>query len=94
MPGKSRHSKRKHFQQSIKSRAKQQVASVPLQPTVAGIPQPAAAISTPPSTNAPASPKTSRAILEHSYVGVELRNIGILTGIILVILIILARVLS
>jgi hypothetical protein len=46
------------------------------------------------SASAPASPKISRAIQQHPYIAKELRNIGILTVIILVILVVLARVLS
>ena len=99
MPGKSRRGKRKHYQQIKKSRAKQQhVAMISQQPVVAGAPQPAATISAPlpsraPVPKAPASPATTRAA-QYPYITTELRNIGILTGIILVILIVLARVLS
>jgi len=58
-------------------------------PAVAGA-APAAAISTPPPPKAPASPKTA----SYPYITTELRNIGILAGIILIILIVLARLLS
>ena len=92
MPGKSRHGKGKHHQHSKKIRARHHVPMVS-QPAVAGTPQPAATISAPPPSRAPTAATIPRAI-QHPYITAELRNIGILTGIILVILIVLALVLS
>jgi hypothetical protein len=94
MPGKLRHGKGKHHHLSKKSRARQrQVTMTPPQPVVADTLTPAAKISTPPSSGAPASPAKSRAI-QYPYITAELRRIGILAGIIIVILIVLAQVLS
>jgi len=93
MPGKSRHGKGKHHQHRKKTGAKQRYGAVALQqPAVTGTPQPAATISTPPPSRAPA-PTTTRTA-QYPYITTELRNIGILSGIILVILIVLALVLS
>jgi len=94
MPGKSRHDKRKHPHHSKKSKARQRHGAMPLQQqAVAETPQPAATISRLPSSKAPASPAASR-VAQHPYITTELRRIGILAGIILVILIVLALVLS
>ena len=94
MPGKSRHGKGKHPHLSKKSRARQRHDTVALpQPVVTDAHQPAATISTPPSLRTPASPRTSR-VAQYPYITTELRRIGILAGIILVILIVLALVLS
>lgn len=94
MPGRSRHGKGKHPHHSKKSKAKQRYGAMALQqPTVADTPQPAATIITPPSLKTPTSPAKSR-IARYPYIATELRSIGILAGIILVILIVLALVLS
>lgn len=94
MPGKSRHGKGKHPHHSKKSKAKQRHGAIALQqPTVAETPQPVATIITPPSLKTPAPPAKSR-IAQYPYITTELRRIGILAGIILVILIVLALVLS
>lgn len=94
MPGKSRHGKGKHPHHSKKSKARQRHGAIALQQTVAAdVPKPVAAISTPPSSRAPTSPATLRAA-RYPYITTELRRIGILAGIILVILIVLALVLS
>jgi len=94
MPGKSRHGKGKQYQ-SKKSKAKQRHASMaPHQQVAAAAPQPA----TPPrepaaTTNEPAAPVT-KAVSRYPYISSELRRIGILAGIIIVVLIILSQVLS
>lgn len=91
MPGKSRHGKGKHHYHGKKSRARHHVPMV--SQAVAGTPQPAATVSAPPPSRAPTAATTPRAI-QHPYITAELRNIGILSGVILVILIVLARILS
>jgi len=94
MPGKSRHDKRKHPHHSKKSRAMQRHGTMPLQQqAVAETPQPATTISMPPLSRAATSPTASR-VAQHPYITTELRRIGILAGIILAILIVLALVLS
>ena len=93
MPGKLRHGKGKHPYHSKKSRAKRHGAMPLPQQGVADTPQPAAAIRTPPSSGVSASPAKSRT-LQYPYITAELRRIGILAGIIIVILIVLAQVLS
>lgn len=94
MPGKMRHSKGKHHQQSKKNRAKQRHGTMAVQHHVpADTPEKAAAISAPTSSRASASPATPKTA-QYPYISTELRRIGILAGIILVILIVLALVLS
>ena len=94
MPGKSKHDKGKHHHRSKKSRAKQRyVATALQQPAITDAPTPVAAVSTPPPAEAPASPKALR-VPQYPYIAAELRRISILAGIILVVLIVLALVLS
>lgn len=94
MPGKSRHGKGKHHHLSRKSRARQRHDAMAFQPPVAvDTPQPAATISTPPLAKAPTPPAVPR-MTQYPYITTELQRIGILAGIILVILIVLALVLS
>jgi hypothetical protein len=93
MPGKSRHGKGRHPHHSKKSKAKLHSAMALTQPGVADTSQPAAAASTPPSSDVSASPTKFRTP-QYPYITAELRRIGILAGIIIVILIILAQVLS
>ena len=94
MSGKSRHGKGKHLHQSKKSKAKQRHGTMAFQQqVVAETPQPATAISTRMPSRIPASPATSR-IAQYPYITAELRRIAILAGIIIVILIVLALVLS
>jgi hypothetical protein len=94
MPGKSRHGKGKHGHISKKSRARQRQGITPLSQTAAdNIPQPAVTTSTPSSPKIPAPPTRLKAV-QYPYITTELRRIGILAGIILVILVVLALVLS
>ena len=94
MPGKSRHGKRKHSTLSKRRKEKQRsLASTARQPVTAqtSMPVPAASkvdskVSIPPPSTAPATD-------QYAYVTAELKRVGILTGIILVILIVLALVL-
>ena len=94
MSGKSQHGKGKHPPQSKKGKAKQRAAAMASQQRVVSqIPEPAAPTTvTTPSIKVPAA--VSRSAQRYSYVTVELRRIGILAGIIIVILIVLALVLS
>jgi len=97
MSGKSRHDKGSHHHQSKKSKTKQRSLAPVVQPqVVARTPEPAvpARVSaTSVKVTAPsAAPKTK--IVSYPYITGELRRIGILGGILLGILIILALVLS
>ena len=95
MPGKSRYDRGKHPSQSKKSKAKQRSTTAVVQqqakvqthkPTVStGVPVPSASVKTTPTISSAA---------RHPYITAELKRIGILAGIILVILIVLALVLS
>ena len=92
MPGKSRHGKGKHAHLSKKSRAKQRHGTMALQPPVAtAAPQPATTASMPPPPRSPTSPARLKTA-QYPYITTELRRIGILAGIILVILVVLALV--
>jgi len=98
MPGKSQHGGRKHHHQSKKSKAKQRhtVMASP-QPAVAQAPGAAIPTSVPATPERPASaptPHPTPKAAQYPYITAELRQIGILAGIILVILIVLALVLS
>ena len=93
MPGKSQHGKRKYPHHSKKSKAIQRQESAALQqPAATSAPRQAAAIDTTPLPKATAALAKTRT-LQYPYITGELRRIGILAGIILVILIILAIVL-
>ena len=91
MPGKSRHGKGKHPHHSKKSKAiqRRQAGIVQQQPDSVTA-MPAAAVQAPMPT-ATATPKARTA--HNPYIISELRRIGILAGIILVILIVLSVVL-
>ena len=95
MPDKSRHDKRKHHPQSKKSKAKQRFAETIAHPPAAAQPhKPAVHTGMPaPSAGVPATP-TASPVGRYPYIATELRRIGILAGIILVILIVLALFLS
>lgn len=95
MPRKSRHGKGKYSFQSKRNKGKQHPsATAAQQQVVAPTNKPIA----PSKPSAPhVSVPTSRATLttaQYPYIVAELRGIGILAGIILVILIVLALVLS
>ena len=93
MPGKAGHSRGKPHQ-SRKSKAKQRHASMAASPPVAEAPRPAAVDSVPaPAPSVPVLPKPSGGV-PYPHVRAELRRIGILAGIIIVVLIVLALVLS
>jgi len=87
MPGKSRHSKAKHSLQSKKRRSRR------TPPTVVAQQQPVPQAYKPaiPPVTAPA-PMPKPTITQHPYIFTELRRIGILAGIMLVILVVLALV--
>jgi hypothetical protein len=93
MPGKSRHARGKHPHHSKKSKIKKRQAMSFPQPVAAEAPkQPAAVEKSSPA--AVTAPPAKVKIMQYPYITGELRRIGILAGIILVILIVLALVIS
>ena len=98
MPGKSKHGRGKHPQHSRKNKIRQQQAmgtDVPQQ-VAAGVAQPAAAPVRPGVAPKPkaASAATTTVTVDPTYIVSELKRIGILTGILIIILIILSLVLK
>ena len=95
MPDKLRHGKGKQHPNSKKGKAKQRsLTPVAQQQVIAHTREPAvpAGISAP-SASVPTQSATTGAV-RYPYITAELRRIGILAGIMLVILIVLALVLS
>ena len=94
MPGKSRHSKSKHPHYSKKSKAIHRQEAVAVQgPATDDMSRQPAVIEAPPLPKEKASPGKAR-VLQYPYISGELRRIGILAGIILVILIVLSIIIS
>jgi hypothetical protein len=107
MPGKSKHSRGKHPQHSRKNKIRQRQAvgtgvqqqavgtDIPQQ-VAAGMAQPAAAPVRPGVAPKPkaASAATATVTIDSTYIVSELKRIGILTGILIIILIILSLVLK
>ena len=94
MPGKSRHGRQK-VSRSKRKKGKYDVSAVGAQQQVAA--QTYEAVSHPEaSPPAPSRPVTRSAppTTSYPYIGAELKRVGILAGIILVILVILTSVLS
>jgi len=91
MPGKSRHRKGKY---SLQKRRKKGRPSRPAiaaqQPAVTQAQQPASR----PSAPAPSTSVTKPAAVQYPYIATELRTIGILAGIMLIILAVLVFILS
>ena len=95
MPGKSRHGKRKHsFQGKKKKGRRGPPGIVPQQQAAIQIDKPVA----PPGVVAPSAsaptPMPAPTAVRHPYILAELRRIGILAGVMLVILVVLVLVLS
>jgi len=93
MPGKSRHGRKKHLPQGKKRQGRQSSpgAVAPQQVGIQADKPAAPAQVVAPSASMPvAAPMAAR----YPYILAELRRIGILAGIVLVILIVLALVLS
>ena len=92
MPGKSRHGKRKH--PSRRRRWKQGSAITAQRQTLTQTQEP---VSQPkvsaPSVSAP-TPLAAQTAAQYPYIATELRRIGILAGIVLAVLVVLALVLS
>jgi len=95
MPGKSRHGKGKRLPQSKKRKSRQRfLATVAQQQAVAQTHKPVSH----PSVSAPLAsvptPMAKLAAVRYPHIATELRTIGILAGIMLTILAVLALVLS
>jgi len=95
MPGKSKHKRGKHRLQSKKGKSRQRFATTTIQqPAVVETHEPVS----PPHTSTPRAsapaPSAKPSITEYPYIAIELRTIGILAGIMLIILIVLFFVLS
>jgi len=94
MTGKPRHGKGKHPSQSKKRRERQRHVAVVQQPVAAQAPRHAAPADMPaPPASAP-TPSRVPSAAQHPYIIAELKRIGILSGVMVVILIVLALVLS
>jgi hypothetical protein len=94
MPGKSRHGKRKHFRASKKSKSllRQDTVAAPA-PAAAAAPKPAAPVPAAPAVKAAASPVSVKTD-QYAYVPGDLRRIGALSGIVIIILFVLYYFLS
>ncbi len=93
MPDKSRHGKEKRSSLSKKRRERQRhLAGANPQQIAAEIPKPALTDKVAAKASVP-TPSAPPITVQYPYIGAELLRIGILTGIILVILIVLALVL-
>ena len=95
MPDKSPHGKGKHHPQSKKSKAKQRYAATVSQPQATPqIPEPSPPAGKPAPPTKVATPKATAPVIQYPYITAELRRTGILAGVILVILVVLALVIS
>ena len=95
MPGKSRHGKGKQPVRAKKKRSGHGSMSVTAQPSPVSqahrlVSQPE--VSTPPPSKS--TPSSTISTIRYPYITAELRRIGILAGIALIILVVLALVLS
>lgn len=94
MPAKSKHGKGKHLHQSRRSKAIQRKAATTIgQNTNAESPVSMASLDVPPAPSVKAESVKVKT-LHYPFIVNELQRIGILAGIILIILIILAIILS
>jgi hypothetical protein len=97
MPGKSRHKKSKHPHHSRKSKAILRQGILASQKTPADVPKPATPVAAPIAPKEATTLATAPAIARtptYPYITTELRRIGILAGIILIILIVLSVILT
>ena len=93
MPGKSRRSHSKHPSQRKKSRVSPATIAVQ-QPAAASTPGPVAASKVAAPATSASTPIRKPIAIRYPFVTVELRRIGILAGIMLVVLVVLAIILS
>jgi len=95
MPDKSRHGKGSHPSKSKRRREKQRyMVTAPQQQVVAQVPKPAVPAGVVAPTASITTPSTAPPVAQYPYITAELQRICIMAGIMLVILIVLALVLS
>ena len=97
MPAKSRHGKRKHSFRDKAKKSRQYTSDVTSQqPVAAQAVEPAAPTkpSAPPVSVPTPTAKTKTITVRYPYIIAELRRFGILAGIMLVVLIVLALIIS
>ncbi|MFC1941246.1 hypothetical protein ACFLWL_02410 [Chloroflexota bacterium] len=95
MPGKSRHRKGKYSFQSKKGKGRPSRPPILAhQPAVTQTSEPVSTPEVSVSSASVPSPATKPVVIWHPYITTELRTIGILAGIMLIVLIVLALVLS
>ena len=94
MPGKSRHRKGKYSSASKKKGRPNRSGILAQQPAVAQTPEPVSA----PEVSVPVAsvptPMTKPSVVQYPYIVTELRTIGTLGGIMLIILVVLALFLA
>lgn len=95
MPGKSKHGKKKRYQQINKPKNIQGQATLasPTTSAAAVTPQPAAPVKAA-GTGKPTASSAGVKIMSYEYVPGDLKRIGILTGIVILILIVLYFILT
>lgn len=95
MPGKSRRSRGKYSIQSKKKKGRpRRPTMLAQQPAAAQVPEAASSPQVPvPSVEVP-TPMAKPALVRYPYIATELRTIAILAGVMLIVLIVLALVLS
>jgi|ETNmetMinimDraft_11_1059920.scaffolds.fasta_scaffold389836_1 hypothetical protein len=95
MPDKSRRSRAKHSAQGKKRKDKiGRPAMLAQQPAVAQTHEPVSSPKVPVSPVSLPTPMAKQAAISHPSVAAELRTIGILAGVMLIVLVVLAFVLS
>ena len=95
MPGKSRRGHSKQLSQSKKKKSRVSPSTIAVQKSaVASTPGPVAASKVAAPATSASTPIRKPIAIRYPFVTVELRRIGILAGIMLVILVVLALVLS
>ena len=97
MSGKSRRGHAKHISQSKKKRSRVSHATIAVQQPVAAAavaPEPAVAAKVVAPVSKASTPTRKPSAISYPLVSVELRRIGILAGIMLVVLVVLSLVLS
>ncbi len=94
MTGKSRHGKGKRSPQGKRRKGRQRFsATVTQQPAVVQTREPVPRLTVPAPSASVSTPMAKLATVRYPYIAAELRTIGILAGIMLVILAVLALVL-
>lgn len=94
MPGKSQRRRTKYSSQSKNKRGRPSHQTVAVQqPTATQAREPVLSLKVPASSASKSGTIAKLAAIQHPYMTTELRTIGILAGVILIILVVLAKVL-